>query len=53
MNYKDRSHLFISKKVPLPVPTGYEAGWAPEPEWMLKKKRKILPQGIEPGISSP
>jgi hypothetical protein len=26
----------------LPVPIGQEAGWAPEPVWTKRKKKKIL-----------
>jgi hypothetical protein len=36
----------------LPVPTGYEAGWAPKPVWRLWKKEKYRP-GIEPWPSNP
>jgi hypothetical protein len=28
-----------------PVPIGYEAGWVPEPVWMLCRRRKSYPAG--------
>jgi hypothetical protein len=39
----------LPKRKELPVPIGYEAGWAPEPVW--KRKNLALPE-VESGPSS-
>jgi hypothetical protein len=39
--------LCLGKEVPVPI--GLEAGWAPQPVWMLKSREEFYPlPGIEP-----